>query len=259
MKTERIDIKKIEPDPENPRQSFDESDIAALGANMKSIGQQVPVIVYPRDEMFRLADGERRFRGALSTGIPDLLAIVMPQKPDAAALRIMQLSVEAHKVAHSPMERSDLLFKIQQETGWGVAEIAKRLHLSQSLVSKLLSFQKLSDHVRELVHTGRLDIEKAYMVASADADRQSGLIEDLTGLSREQARARLRNSDATQPKAKRAVFALPDGISITVQGLEVTLAEVLEHLLQATKEIKRGLMQGLDITTQQRVMKDKAK
>jgi ParB family chromosome partitioning protein len=46
----RIPISSLRPDPDQPRQHFDEAELLALAENMKEHGQQVPVIVYQVEE-----------------------------------------------------------------------------------------------------------------------------------------------------------------------------------------------------------------
>jgi ParB/RepB/Spo0J family partition protein len=260
-----IPVSDIEPDLDQPRKSFDSAEIAALSENIKAIGLRVPAIVYPSGNAtgpkYRLADGERRWLALPQAGIAELLAMVLPKKPDAAALRILQMSLEVHKVGLSLMERSNFLKRIQEDNGWSVSEIAVQLQMKQPLVSKLLSFQKLDSRVQELLHKGDIDGEKAVMLSQEpDLERQWELATDSVGLTRDELRQRLRRSvKFNQPKTKRAVFALPTGTCVTIKGSEVSLSDAIGILLETVRELKRGQSQRLDITTQQRVMKDKAK
>ncbi len=262
----QLSVAKIIRDPDQPRKLFDEGPLLALGQNMLAIGQQVPLIVFPAGELspdglFMLADGERRWRGMQLVGISDASALVLPERPLVARLRILQMSLEAHKAAMTPLERSNLLAAIRQETGWGIGELADNLQLSQSLATKLLAVQRLDKAIQNLVHSGALDLERAYICSQeTDQARQVELAKESAGLSREQLRAKVKQkTSAAKPKAKRAVFVLPTGMSFTVAGSEASLEDVIEGLMAVVKELKRGLAQGLDVTTAQRVMADKAK
>jgi ParB family transcriptional regulator, chromosome partitioning protein len=42
----RIAVSEIERDPDQPRKHFDEAELSAFAENLKTVGQQVPVIVY---------------------------------------------------------------------------------------------------------------------------------------------------------------------------------------------------------------------
>lgn len=261
QRIESVKVALIERDKDQPRKAFDETDIIALGENMKAHGQQVPVIVYPVEGKLILLDGERRWRAAKVAGIADLAAMILSEKPAATTLHMLQMSLEAHKASLTAMERSNLLARIKTENGWSISELATQLQMKQPTVSKLLSFQRLEQGIQNLLHTGGLDMEKAFIISQEpDQARQVALVKSHAHGTREQLRARLGGGDdVPRPKAKRAVFPLGDKVSIAIQGLEMTLEEAIARLSDVLKELKRGLSQGLDITTAQRVMADKAR
>lgn len=261
QRIELVKVAMIERDKEQPRKAFDEAELIALGENMKVHGQQVPVIVYPCEGKLMLLDGERRWRASKVAGITDLLAVILPAKPSATQLHLLQMSLEAHKVGLTPMERSNLLAKIKQENNWNVTELAANLQMKQPTVTKLLSFQRLEQGIQNLLHTGGLEMEKAFIISQEpDHNRQMSLVQQHAHASREQLRARVGGSDDVQrPKAKRAVFALGGSVSVAIQGAEMTLEDAIEKLTELVKELKRGLSQSLTIASAQRVLADKAR
>jgi ParB/RepB/Spo0J family partition protein len=255
---ELVGIGEIYPDPEQPRKHFPEADLVAFAHNVKQYGIRVPVIVYRAEDRYVVVDGERRLRAGKLALISQVPAVVLDERPDTATLACVQASIDAHRASLSPMERSNLLAKIKAEQGWGVTELAQRLSMKQSLVSKLLSYQKLSPEVQELLHAGKLDMEKAFILSQKDAGEQVQLLDGVATLSREQLRGKGK-SNGDQPKMKRAVFALASGVSVTLQGAEVSLADAIESLTETLKALKKGLSQGLDIGTVQAVLRDRSK
>jgi ParB family chromosome partitioning protein len=159
---EQIPVEKLMPDPDQPRKHFDEGELLALGENMLAHGQMVPLIAYmaPGSKLYTLLDGERRWRAAQLVGIKQLDVIVLGERPTPLSLHVLQMSLEAHKVGLSLMERSNFLSIIKEENKWSVNELAASVNMKQPLVSKLLGFQKLCPEVRQLLHDGTLDIEK---------------------------------------------------------------------------------------------------
>jgi ParB family transcriptional regulator, chromosome partitioning protein len=263
----KIPVTEIEPDPAQPRKHFDESNLLALGKNMLAVGQLVPVIVYCEEAVAndqgvkKLLDGERRWRGAQLVGIKELDAVVLPQRLTESKLRLLQMSLEAHKVGLSPLERSNFLHRIREENNWSVNELANALSMSQPFVSKLLGCQKLCPFVQQLLHTGKLDIEKAYVISQRlDPDEQISLAKQAGDLSREQFRRQARGiTSSIEQKTDNAKFTMPGGMCVTVQGRDVTLTLAIDVLQETITQLRKGRKQGLDITTQQRVMRDTAK
>jgi ParB family chromosome partitioning protein len=264
----RIRVEDTERDGEQPRKLFDEQELLSLGQNMLAHLQQVPVIVYCPEvaatdkaaRKYRLLDGERRWRACQLVGIAELDAIVLAERPTQTALHILQMSLEAHRQSLTPMERSNLLHRIRTENNWQISELSQHLNMKQPLVSKLLSFQKLDPIVQQLLHTGGLDIEKGQIVSQEpDLEKQKALAKAAAKLTREELRQKAKATAAGTAKSSFARFPLAVGLVVTVQGREVTLATAIEAMMEAVKELKKGHAQGLDITTAQRVMRDRAK
>jgi len=71
----RIEPKKIEVNPHNPRRLFDEADLEALKKSIKERGVLVPLTVYRKksdNEKFVLLDGDRRLRCAKMLDLPEV-------------------------------------------------------------------------------------------------------------------------------------------------------------------------------------------
>jgi|GEM_PF-2080594 len=265
---QRVLVADIEPDPEQPRKQFNASNLLGLGKSMLSVGQLVPVIVYCREVLASdkrarkfILDGECRWRAAQLVGITELDAIMLSERPADTALHLLQMSLEVHKVGLSPMERSDFLDRIRKENDWSINELADALSMSQPTVSKLLGCQKVCPLVREMLHTGKLDTEKAYVISQEpDQAKQIELAKQATTLSREQFRRQARGiSSSPEPTTDAATFPLPGGRSVVVKGEGLALAVVIDVLQETITHLRKGRKQGLDITTQQRVMRDTAK
>jgi len=264
----RINVAEIERDVEQPRKLFDEQEVLALGQNMAAHGQQVPVIVYCPEivpgnvqaRRYRLLDGERRWRGGQLAGVTELDAIVLPQRPTQTALHLLQMSLEAHKQGLTAMERSNLLHRIRTENNWQVSDLAEKLHMKQPVVSKLLAYQKLDPSIQAMLHQGEIDTERAFILSQEpDPAKQKELLKDAGRLTRDQLRQKAKGDGKGAAKTSNARFPLSTGLCVTVQGRDVTLAAAIDAMLETVKELKKGQGQGLDITTAQRVMRDRAK
>jgi ParB/RepB/Spo0J family partition protein len=246
-------------DPNQPRKTADRAELLALGENMKAIGQQVPVICYPVADTQMLCDGARRVMAARLVGLNDLLALVLPERPDAVVLRVAQMSIEAHKVGLSLWERSCFLSAMRKECGWSVSELASRLSMKQPLVTKLLSHQRLAKPLQERLHAGKLDMEKAFIISQeSDPERQCEIARLYIHLPRGELRQKLKTSAHPEATSKRATFCLADGFSVTMRGPDVSLGGAIECLQEALKELKAAQKKNLDINSAQKAMRKKA-
>lgn len=209
-----------------------------------------------------LLDGARRWRAAQLAGIDELDAIVLASRPSPTELRLLQLSIDAHRVSLTPIERAEFIAKIKQENDWTISQVAARLQMPQSRVSKLLKFLEAGPELRAALHTGRIDQDKAYAIVCQEPDhaKQHELLNHASDLTREQLRQKARsNGQPVELKASVARFPLPTGLMVSVQGRRMTLAGAIDAMLSAVKELKKGQSEHWDITTAMRVMRDRAK
>lgn len=260
----KVPVAKLKRDPSQPRKAFNEAVITGLADSLKRLGQLVPIIVYPDADGFVILDGESRVRAALLAGTPaELDAVVLPARPSPEELAVARAAIDVHRTNLNAIERSDQLALIQRLTGCTVTELAAKVSVSQSTVSKLLALQKLSPEARAKVAAGNLDVEKAALVASqADPAAQAALLARAATLTRDQLR-RAAKPRATQPapqeRASHARFPLSAGLTVTVQGPAVTLDGAIDALADALKALKRGRDQGVGIDAMQKVMRDQAR
>jgi hypothetical protein len=132
--------------------------------------------------------------------------------------------------------------------------------MKQSLASKLLAFQRIAPEIQAMLQSSSIDMERAYIISQVtDFAEQLALLKSSDGLSRDDLRAKAKDTGQPKPKSKRATFLLPNGMNIVVSGRESTLEQVIAGLSDVLKELRRGLSKGLQIVTVQRVINEKAK
>lgn len=253
----RIAVSSLRPPADNPRSKIDEAELSELADSLKRQGQLVPIITVGNE----IVDGERRWRAAQLAGIEKLDAIVLSSRPTVTELRLLQMSIDVHRTNLTAMERSDLLAKIKQETGWSVQEMAAHTGIKQPSLSKLLKLQDGCPEVKAELSSSSLDIDKAYTICQEpDPVKQREFLNEVRGLTREQLRQKIRsNGRPVDLRAAIARFPLSSGVVVSVQGRKVNLAGAIEALLEAVKELKRGQAEHWDITTAMRVLRDRCK
>lgn len=74
--TFEVDINLIDPNPKQPRKSFDEETIKGLSASISTDGILQPLIVQHESGRYRLISGERRWRAARLAGLRQIPVIV---------------------------------------------------------------------------------------------------------------------------------------------------------------------------------------
>jgi ParB family chromosome partitioning protein len=78
-----LPVEQIEPNPEQPRGSFDANALDALAGSIASAGLLQPLIVRPLEEgRYELVAGERRWRAAQKAGLDRVPAVIRSSPED---------------------------------------------------------------------------------------------------------------------------------------------------------------------------------
>ena len=73
-----LPIHKVEPNPDQPRQDFDEEELQALADSITTHGIVQPLTVRERPSgYFQIVAGERRWRAARIAGLQDVPAVII--------------------------------------------------------------------------------------------------------------------------------------------------------------------------------------
>lgn len=254
--------------PSQPRSNPDPDYCRRLGASMKAIGQQVPIIGFtdPVTGVFKVIDGGCRLVGGPQFGITELLALDLGKEPTLKELLRAQADIDLHRQHLKPMDRARLWDANKKARGCTARQLASELGVDESSVGDYLSLLKLPPDVQEQVNSGALHMSKASLIAQQEnsPDRQRELAAQAVSMSRDKLAARLRESrrNAQQSPAvrlSRVKCPLPSGIVVVVSGEGVSLDESIEALGEAIKEMKRARDLGYTAKTFAAAMKDKAK
>lgn len=205
-----LEVARITPDPDQVRRHFAEDELAELAASLRDVGQLQPVVVryVPDQDRYVLVAGERRYRAALLAGIPTLNAVVVDMPADRDRLTHLQLVENAVRADVSPLDAAAAFRSLLVAWGCTQAELADRLHISQSRVSRTLAILDLPADVRQQVVAGE--------VAPTAAVKRTP--------------RRRRGKVATRTK-----LSCPAGVATITPRPGHTVAQVLELLLEAER------------------------
>ena len=71
-----LPIDKIEPNPDQPRNQFDEDTLQELADSIKQYGMLQPILVTPKDDFYEIIAGERRWRAAKQAGLNEVPVMI---------------------------------------------------------------------------------------------------------------------------------------------------------------------------------------
>ena len=161
MKITKISIDKINPDPDQPRKTFE--NIGSLLGSILKEGLIEPLKVKKEGSKYIIIDGERRFRALSKLAEKDdfynqVDCIVM----ETDQMFITQLTTDIHKNKLDPFEEASAFEKLLKE-GWELDELKTRLGVETSRITRKIKLLGFNEHTRELIKEG--DIPESVITA----------------------------------------------------------------------------------------------
>lgn len=205
-----LPIYKIEPNPDQPRQDFDEEELAALAESISVHGLVQPLTVREMPSgYYQIIAGERRWRAARMAELSEVPVIVM----EADDKKTMELALieNLQRQDLNPVEEALGYRSLMDEYGMTQEETASRVGKSRPAVANALRLLSLSPKVLEMVRSGKLSAGHARAVLSLKTEKsQDDAAQRIAalGLSVRQAELLCKNltrEPAPQPKVTLAV------------------------------------------------------
>lgn len=149
-----VPLSSVRPNPYQPRTRMDETALAELTASMEASGLLQPVVVRPRNGLYELIAGERRWRAAERLGWSKISALV--KDVDDQTLLTLALVENLQRNDLSPIDEATGYRRLGEEFQLPHAEIARMVGRNRSTIANLLRLLQLSSEIQALVHEGKL-------------------------------------------------------------------------------------------------------
>jgi ParB family chromosome partitioning protein len=155
-----IPVSQIEPNPEQPRLTFDEASLDELAASIREHGVLQPILVRQLDAGYQLIAGERRWRASQRAGLGTIPALV-EEIDDETALEISIIE-NLQREDLSPLDEASMYDRMVREHGYSVRKLAQKLGKDKGYLENRLRLADAPEEVRELVSLRKDTLSHAY-------------------------------------------------------------------------------------------------
>ncbi len=221
-KLAEIKITEIDPNPNQPRRSFDAAALEQLAASIRTSGVIQPIVVRPAEGRYMIIAGERRWRAARQAGLAVIPAVV--RDVTRQKLYEMALIENLQREDLNPVEEAQAIDAYVREYGLTQEEAAEKLGKSRPAVANALRLLQLPEDLLEALAAGQLTAGHARcLLALEDPERQRQLAQRIIaeGLSVRQAEE-LARAAAPRRAAKRPPAGEPEGFHVLTEALRRT-------------------------------------
>ncbi len=240
----RIDIERIQPDPQQPRTEFDDEALERLAASIRDKGQLAPIRVRwsEPDACWLIVSGERRWRAAQRAGIRAIDCFFLEQLLTPTQILEEQLIENLLREDLQPIEEAESFQHLMQVNGWNGKQLASALNVSPTRISRALALLKLPHEMRTRIDSGELSARAGYELSRLSEQAFSKVSQQAESakLTAAKARSAVRQRTSKAPtRGCKQTFIAENGWQVIVQSSRKGSYHDIEHaLIIALEEVR---------------------
>jgi ParB family chromosome partitioning protein len=150
-----LPLEKISPNPNQPRQQFDDTKLQELAASIREKGVLQPILVKSSGDGYQIIAGERRFRASKYAGLAAIPAIVTDHASKSDELE-WALIENLQRDDLNILEEAGGYKRLAEAFGYTQQDIATKVGKDRSSVANTLRLLSLPDIVQTKIREGQL-------------------------------------------------------------------------------------------------------
>lgn len=184
-----IDVHKIRPNPQQPRQEFDDDRLADLAESIRQYGVLQPLIVtrketitdYGTNVEYELIAGERRLRASKLAGLPQVPVIIQDAALDEKVKLELAIIENLQREDLNAVERARAFKKLVEDFKLKHHEIAARVGKSREYVTNTIRLLSLPEEMQQSLSAGKITEGhcRPLMMLSTRKEEQMKLYQDI--------------------------------------------------------------------------------
>jgi ParB family chromosome partitioning protein len=214
----------IDPNPVQPRTTFNAERLAGLAQSLKTSGMLQPLLVRSHGQRYQLVAGERRWRAARLAGLKEVPALIQDISDDRLLETTLVENIQREDL--NLIETAQAFERLSREFGLTHEEIARRTGKDRATITNLLRLLKLPRDVQQLLAEHRLSM---------------GHAKAILGLPDDQLQRRVAEKVASQGLSVRQVERLVQRMTATREPGPVEAALEDPNVKAAVEELERVL------------------
>ena len=208
----RIPVDLIEPNPFQPRMSFDQEALEELAESIKTLGLIQPITVRRKDDgRYQIISGERRFRASRLSGM-DMIPAYIRDTNDQGMLE-MAIVENSQRENLDPIEIAMSYQRLIDECRLTQEQMAVRVGKKRASVTNYLRLLKLPAKIQHDLKVGLLSVGHAKVLLGVEDAQLQEYLCDLVikeGMSVRQLEDKIKKMSTPKPEAADDAQDLPD-------------------------------------------------
>ncbi|MCL4111644.1 UNVERIFIED_CONTAM: hypothetical protein GTU68_002060 [Idotea baltica] len=239
----KIKLKYIEPNPYQPRTSFDEEKLEELITSIKVHGVVQPITVRKvANNAYQIISGERRFRASKEADLADIPAYVIEANDQEMREIALIENVQRHDL--NAVETALSYQALIDDVGLTHKELAERIGKSRASISNALRLLKLPPEIQEGIKRRLLSAGHARALCSiegapdAQLDIYHAIVSNKISVRETEKRVQAVNKDENKHEGVKSKSI--NKLSFAYQKIEDDLSRTFETKVQLKTKGKGG-------------------
>ncbi len=228
----QIPLVQISVNPDQPRKTFNQSDLNDLAASIKEKGVLTPILlrtVKNRPYAYEIVAGERRYRASKIAGLTEIPAFIKNLGDDNAMEIALIENVQRENL--NPIEEAAAYVNLMNKCKYTMDDVSRLIGKSESYIKNLIRLNALPESVKKMVEQGELSASHARTIVVAENPEE---------LAREIIQNKMSVAD-TEKRVKRVARS-------TKTRKFINNAMDADIITEMTQRIGRALMSRVKIT-----------
>ena len=163
-----LPIDKIEPNPDQPRNQFDEDTLQELSDSIKQYGMLQPILVTPKDDFYEIIAGERRWRAAKLAGLNEVPVMIRKYNENEVVEIALIENIQRDNL--NPIEEAMAYKRLMEEFQ---LKVAGKVSKSRAAITNSLRLLKLDPRVQKMLEEEMISTGHARaLLAITNKDQQ---------------------------------------------------------------------------------------
>jgi ParB family chromosome partitioning protein len=166
-----VPVERIDPNPEQPRLTFDPETLNELAASITEHGVLQPILVRPgKTGRYQLVAGERRWRASKIAGLKEIPALIEEIDDDTA----MEIAIieNLQREDLSPLDEALMYERMTTDHGYSDRRLAQKLGKDKGYIENRLRLADAPAEIKQLVSLRKDTLSHAYELLKVEDPRK---------------------------------------------------------------------------------------
>lgn len=222
-----INIKKLRPNPYQPRKEFDEEALEELAQSIREHGVIQPIVVRKSSFGYDILAGERRYRAAKLAQLEKIPAVIKNFSDDA----MMELAIleNIQRENLNILEEAQGYQALLEKFNWTQQQLAERMGKSRSHITNILRLLDLPDSVQQMLLANKITMGHTKVLIGLPEERMIEIANDIItqDLSVRATETLVKAEKSMKDKGDKKQTAKPSTDDIELRFVEERLIEYL--------------------------------